>query len=89
MSVEIALKVVPGASRTRVAGLLGDRLKIQVAAPPEKGKANKMVEKYLAQVLSLPRGSVRVIAGLSNPLKTIAVSNWHDDRDALIRTLVE
>lgn len=88
MPVEIALKVVPGASRTKVAGLLGDRLKIQIAAPPEKGKANKMVEKYLSELLSLPRGSVKVVAGQNNPLKTISVTNWQDSKEALLKALV-
>ena len=35
----VRVKVVPGASRTKVVGVLGDRLKVAVAAPPEGGKA--------------------------------------------------
>ena len=31
-------KVVPGASRNRVAGRYGDGVKVQVMAPPEKGR---------------------------------------------------
>ena len=48
---EIRVKAVPGSSRSRIAGVLGDRLKIQVAAPPEDGKANKAVAEVLAQWL--------------------------------------
>ena len=33
--VELTVKVVPGASRTRVAGVWGTALKLAVAAPPE------------------------------------------------------
>ena len=33
----LRLTVVPGAQRTQVVGLYGDRLKIRLAAPPEKG----------------------------------------------------
>ena len=43
--VELSVKVVPGASRTKVAGVWGVALRIAVAAPPEAGKANAAVVK--------------------------------------------
>ena len=72
--VEIAVKVVPGASRDRIAGCLGDALKIQVAAPPEKGKANKAVEVLLAKALGRRTGEVTVVGGLASPRKVVRIA---------------
>ena len=69
----LPVKVVPKASRDRVAGWIGDRLKVQVAAPPERGRANEAVARLLAESLGLPRGSVRVAAGLTSPLKVLEI----------------
>ena len=52
----LSVKVVPGASRDRVAGMLGDALKVQVSAPPEAGKANKAVLRVLAEFLNVKNG---------------------------------
>ena len=71
--VELTLKVVPGASRTRVAGLLGDALKVQVAAPAEKGKANAAVIELLARTLNVGVKAVELIRGESQPRKTVRV----------------
>jgi hypothetical protein len=65
------VKVVPNSSRTQLAGLLGDALKIKVAQPPEDGKANRAVEELLAEILGIPKNSVTVIAGQTRPQKTI------------------
>ena len=35
--VLLLVKMVPGASRDEIAGVVGDRLKVRVAAPPEDG----------------------------------------------------
>ena len=72
--VELAVKVVPGASRDRVAGCLGDALKIQVAAPPEKGKANKAVEALLAKALGARTSEVTVVGGLTSPRKVVRIT---------------
>ncbi len=72
--VEIAVKVVPGASRDRLAGCLGDALKIQVAAPPEKGKANKAVEALLAKALGTRTSDVNVVGGLTSPRKVVRIT---------------
>lgn len=69
--VRLAIKVVPGASRSAIKGMLGDRLKVAVAAPPENGKANKAVCALLADAFGLPPRDVVVSAGHTNPLKSI------------------
>ncbi len=71
--VEIRLKIVPGASRSRIDGLYGDSLKIRVAAPPERGKANDAVVSLLADLLGLSTGNVTVIAGLTSPRKVVRI----------------
>ena len=70
----IRVKAVPGASRDEIAGPLGDRLKVRVAAPPEGGKANKAICRLIAKQLGAPAKSVEVIAGPTNPEKTVRVS---------------
>jgi uncharacterized protein (TIGR00251 family) len=71
--VHLHCKVVPGASRNAVAGVLGDRLKVAVTAPPESGRANKAVLAFLAGALGLPKSALRVVRGPGTPLKTIEV----------------
>jgi uncharacterized protein len=72
--VSVRVKVVPGTSRSKVVGMLGDRLKLAVAAPPEAGKANKAVCKLLANVLDVPARDVAVSVGTTNPQKTLTVT---------------
>lgn len=73
MTTVLNIKVVPGASRTEISGWLGDALKIRVAAAPEGGKANRAVEKILAESLSLSPRSVSIISGHSNAHKRVAI----------------
>lgn len=61
---KLALRVTPGADRTRVTGRLADgRLQVRVAAPPERGEANDALVLFLARALGLPRAAVRVARG--------------------------
>ncbi len=72
-AVLLRIKVVPGASRDRVVGMLGDRLKVSVSAAPEGGKANKAVCKLLAKTLKISPRDVSVSAGQTQPTKTIHI----------------
>lgn len=81
--VELRVKVVPGASRDAVAGPLGDRLKLRVAAPPEAGKANRSVCALLAGRLGVAERSVSVVAGPSSAEKTVLVAGLAADAPAL------
>lgn len=70
---EIRVKAVPGSSRSRIAGELGDRLKIQVAAPPEDGKANRAVAEVLARWLGIAKSQVELVSGAGQPTKSFLV----------------
>jgi uncharacterized protein len=70
----LAVKVVPGSSRSRVAGVLGDRLKVAVAAPPEKGRANAAVAQVLAAALGVDPRRITLAAGLTSPRKEFHVA---------------
>lgn len=76
---KLKVKVVPGASRSEIAGWLGDAIKVRVAAPPERGRANAAVESLICTTLALPRGSVRVIAGGTSPRKTVEITGLGEE----------
>jgi uncharacterized protein len=69
----IRVKVVPRSSRERIAGMLGERIKVHVSAPPEAGKANAALCRLLAEALSVPATAVTVMSGASSPLKVLSV----------------
>ena len=73
-AVRVRVKAVPGSSRTRIVGLLGDHLKVQLAAAPQDGKANDALCRLLAEVLGVPLRQVVVVEGASRPRKIVAVS---------------
>jgi uncharacterized protein (TIGR00251 family) len=72
-TVRLAVKVVPGASRDGIAGWLGDALKVRVAAPPERGRANAAVAAVVAAAVGVSADRVRVVAGARSPRKTLAI----------------
>ncbi len=74
----LRLLVVPGASRTEVVGLHGDRLRVRVAAAPEKGAANKKLLEFLAKVLGVPKKAVRLTAGAQSREKVVAIQTSPD-----------
>ena len=74
MKCPLKIKVVPGSSKTQIVGWLGDCLKIKVAAPPEKGKANQAVIKLLCKRLQLSQESIEIVRGSTSPLKVLQIT---------------
>lgn len=72
--IELTVKVVPGASRTRVLGTLGTALKLAVSEPPEGGKANGAVVRLLARMLDVKKGAVTIVSGHAQPLKRVVIA---------------
>ncbi|MBC8128272.1 MAG: DUF167 domain-containing protein [Gloeobacteraceae cyanobacterium ES-bin-144] len=72
MGLELRLKVVPGASCSAMAGVLGERLKVRIAAPAEGGKANRAVLSLLETWLK--GTTITLIAGQTSAEKTVCVA---------------
>jgi uncharacterized protein (TIGR00251 family) len=84
----LRLTVVPGAQRTQVVGLYGDRLKVRLAAPPEKGAANQELIAFLAKALDLPKSSLKLTAGAQSRTKVVAVYDVSPDLGERLDRLV-
>jgi uncharacterized protein (TIGR00251 family) len=71
--VQLQLHVQPGASRTGIAGLHGDALKVRITAPPADGRANRELLDFLAEVLGVARARIALVKGESGRRKTVIV----------------
>jgi len=69
----VAVKAMPGARRSEVAGLRDGRLLVRVAAQPEKGKANEELVDCLSHALGLRKADIELVSGASSRLKTLSL----------------
>ena len=69
------VRVVPRSRQEKVVGLHGDALKIRLTAPPEKGKANRALQEFLAGRLGVSRSDVEILSGHASRHKRVRVEN--------------
>jgi uncharacterized protein len=69
----VKIHVAPGAAANQIVGPYGDRLKIRIAAAPEKGAANKALLDYLAKRLGLSKNSLRLKSGARDRIKLVEI----------------
>lgn len=86
-SVTFRAKIVPGSSKTALAGTWDRMLKLKVAAPPEKGKANACIVTFLAKLLGVRKNDIRIVSGQTNPVKQIEIQGV--SRETLLATLAQ
>jgi len=75
----LRVKIVAGASRSEIVGGIGDRVKIAIAVPAEKGGANRALELLLAEALNLTRRSITIASGATSPEKEVLISGMEPD----------
>lgn len=72
--MELKVKVVPGSSRSQIVGMMSDgTLKVKIAAPPERGKANAELRQMLARAYGVKPRDVVILSGETSPLKRVRV----------------
>ena len=70
----ITVQVQPGARRNEALGFEDGVLKVKIAAPPVKGRANKELIAFLSQLLNVSKGSITLEKGAASRRKLIGVS---------------
>jgi hypothetical protein len=71
--IRFTVHVQPRASRSAITGMHGDAVKVRLTAPPVDGAANAALVAFLADVLSVTRSTVRVVAGEKSRSKVVEV----------------
>ncbi len=67
------VQVVPRASRDKLGPVVGDRLKVQLTAPPVDGAANEALRAFIGKLLGVPKSRVEIVRGETGRKKTLRV----------------
>ncbi len=71
--VTLAVRIVPRAGRSGLAGTRDGALLVRVNAPPVEGAANAELVEVLARCLRVPKRAVTLVAGERSRLKRVRV----------------
>ena len=69
----LAVRVIPRASKTAIAGWRGEALLVRLSAPPVEGAANDLLVEYLAKILSVPRRQISILSGEKSRDKRLSI----------------
>ena len=70
----LRVHVQPRAAKSEAAGLMGESLKIRLAAPPVDGKANQALVAFVADLCGLPKRAVSLKSGETSREKTLILT---------------
>jgi len=72
--ITLAIKVTPNASKNEVLGSSEGIWRLKIAAPADKGKANKELIEFLSKRLRIRKSDVTIIKGYTSHNKKIAIT---------------
>lgn len=75
--IYLRVKVRPNAAVTALKDIMEDEtVKIDIAAKPEKGKANAELIKFLAREFAVGKDNIKIISGAGEKIKLIKIINF-------------
>ena len=84
--LHLTIKVIPNAPKTEVAGQMDNGvIKIKISAPPQKGKANQELLRFLERAFDVAKGEVLITSGETSRLKNVLVTGTQRDISCLIK----
>ena len=72
--LRISVHVNPNAGQNKVVGFQDGLLKIMIAAPPTKGKANQDLLRFLSDLLGISKSNLAIKKGETSKKKIVAIS---------------
>jgi len=78
-TASVSVVVQPSASRNEVVGFEDGVLRVKIAAPPVKGKANRELVDFLSKRLGVSKGSITIEKGLTSRRKVVAIEGLSKD----------
>jgi uncharacterized protein (TIGR00251 family) len=76
----ILLHVQPGAPRNEVVGFSGGVLRVRIAAPPLRDKANRELIVFLSQLLGINQAAITILHGRTSRNKTLAINGLSQEQ---------
>jgi hypothetical protein len=72
-TMRIVVQVKPRSRETKLVQGSDGTLTMNVAAPPKKGKANRLIVKWLSKKLGKSSSQVQIVAGYHSNTKTVEI----------------
>ena len=73
-AILLNVKVTPNSAKNEVLGLTNGVWRVKIAAPPDKGKANKELIEYFSKRLGVKKSSISIVKGQTSHNKVIAIN---------------
>jgi uncharacterized protein (TIGR00251 family) len=72
----LRVKAHPGAMETGIKEIMDDEtIKIDIAAPPVKGRANNELIRFLAQYFNINKKQIMIISGQAEKIKLLKIKS--------------
>ena len=78
--VVLTVKAVPRASKSEIAAVEDEWLRVRIKAPPVDGKANEALVKFFAEFFGVPKGGVAIVSGDTARLKRVRIAGLATDK---------
>ncbi len=76
----IVVRVQPNAGQSEVVGLKNGCLRVKIAAPPVKGRANQELLRLLSDILKVSKSNITIRKGVASKTKVIGISGLSQDQ---------
>lgn len=86
--VALRVRVQPRTARDEIAGIVGDMIRVRLAAPPVDGAANQALVRFLASRLQVAVSAVTLVRGHNGRNKVVTVTGV-SERQATERLLAD
>lgn len=75
MAALLTIHVKAGCDRNEITEIKPEYIKIKISAPPERGKANAELLRFLSKILGVSNEGIEVISGLNSKIKRVKIND--------------